>query len=172
MTSIEACTLPEGALLGRYAESGAYTDCFSTEIAGAVSQAQYVTAFYTTFVFKLERVILRLALSMPSTDAEARQLADGSLHAFAAWRVEDRSENQLLMSDFRDRTRSWLMLVPAAAGSGVRTRLYFGSAVVPVRDKKTGAPTMGPEFRLLLGFHKLYSRVLLHSARLRLEKTV
>lgn len=44
------------------------------------------------------------------------------------------------------------------------TTLYFGSAVVP---RKRGG--MGWPFTALLGFHKLYSRVLLGSAVRRLE---
>ena len=169
---IEPCALPEGALLGRYAGSGAYTDCYATEISGTVSQAQYVVAFYTTSLFKLERAILKFALAMPSTDAQAGQLADGSINAFAAWRVEARSESQLLLCDFRGRTRSWLMVAPVAGKGGARTRLYFGSAVVPVHDARKGKPAMGLVFRLLLGFHKLYSVALLRAARSRVEESI
>jgi hypothetical protein len=50
------------------------------------------------------------------------------------------------------------------------TRLYFGSAIVPVIDKSTGQPTLGSPFKLLLGFHRRYSRVLLSSARTRLAE--
>jgi hypothetical protein len=45
--------------------------------------------------------------------------------------------------------------------------LYFGSAVVPLR-RKSGEPALGFTFSALLGFHKLYSRVLLSTARSRL----
>ncbi|MEN8205628.1 MAG: hypothetical protein ABFS24_06420 [Pseudomonadota bacterium] len=126
-------------------------------------------AFYTTRVFKLERLILKLAVSRPSTDAQAKQLAAGSIDTFAAWDVEARSENQLLMCDFRSRTRSWLMVVPMESTGGTRTRLYFGSAVVPVRNSRTGKVTLGFVFRALLGFHRVYSVVLLSAARSRLE---
>ena len=124
--------------------------------------AEYVEAFYTTAVFKLERSILRIAVSRPSTDAEARQLARGERADFAAWTVEARSPDQLLMADIGGRTRSWLMVAPSGTGE---TLLYFGSAVVPVRDRKTDRASLGPVFSALLGFHKLYSRVLLRSAR-------
>jgi hypothetical protein len=153
--------LPPGALLAKYVREGAYTDCYVTDIAGAVSHAQYVEAFYTTAVFKLERLILKWAVSKPSTDGEARQLAAGTRDAFAAWRVEGRAGNQLLLCDLSDRTRSWLMVVP----EGGRTQLYFGSAVVPGRRRKS----LGFGFRALLGFHKLYSAVLLYAAKSRLE---
>jgi hypothetical protein len=52
----------------------------------------------------------------------------------------------------------------------VGTSLYFGSAVVPVRSPKTGRTRLGPVFSALLGFHKLYSRVLLRAARRRLYR--
>lgn len=170
MFSIESCSIPDGALLGKYCRDGVYTDCYATDVIGSVSHAQYVIAFYTTLVFKLERLILKWAVSRPSTDVQARQLAEGAIDAFAAWHVEKRSENQLLMSDFHGRTRSWLMVAPKLADSGDQTRLYFGSAVVPADNPETGksAPWLG--FGALVGFHKLYSEVLLHAAKLRLQE--
>jgi hypothetical protein len=47
------------------------------------------------------------------------------------------------------------------------TRLYFGSAVVPVVSAGKASP--GVAFGALLGFHKVYSRLLLHAARSRLK---
>jgi hypothetical protein len=84
------------ALLTKYANSGAYTDCFTTEIARTVSHAEFVEAFYTGGLFKVERFLLRVLISKPSTDLQARQLAAGELNEFAAWRVEARAVNQLL----------------------------------------------------------------------------
>jgi hypothetical protein len=49
------------------------------------------------------------------------------------------------------------------------TRLSFGSAVVPVMDRKSGRMTMSLGFRLLLGFHRLYARALLRSAARKLS---
>jgi len=165
MFSIESCSIPASALLNNYLREGIYTDCYVTDIRESVSHAQYVLAFYTTRVFRLERLILKLAVSKPSTDAQAKELATGSIDEFAAWHVEARSENQLLLSDFHRRTRSWLMVVPITGAGDTRTRLYFGSAVVPVKNTRTGRLTLGPGFRALLGFHRLYSKVLLHAAR-------
>ena len=81
--------LPADALLQRYCEQGAYTDCFTIDVPGQVAHAAFVEAFYTTFV-------------------------------------------------------------------------YIGSAVV--RSSQGGA------FRALLGFHKLYSRILLRAAVSRLRR--
>jgi len=164
MNSIQPCELPPDALLRRYRERGAYTDCYAVEIPKAVSHAEYVEAFYTTWVFKLERLILRLLVSRPSTDAGARQLARGERDDFAAWSVEARAPDQLLLADFVGRTKSWLMVASGPGG----TRLYFGSAVVPVRNKKSGESSLGIVHSTLLGFHKLYSRVLLRAAHSRL----
>lgn len=170
MLSITACPLPDGALLGRHRANGAFTDCYVTEVAFPVTIARFVTAFYTTPVFRAERLVLAWALSKPSTDAEAEQLAGGRRDTFSAWRVEDRRDDQLMMADVKGRTRSWFMVSPGQPGS--RTHLYFGSAVLPVANRETGAPEMSPGFRALRGFHHYYSEVLLYSARSRLEADV
>jgi hypothetical protein len=158
------CALPPGALLQRYRDSGAYTDCYTVEVPQRVSHAEYVEAFYTTFVFKTERVLLSWLLAKPSTDAQAGRLAHGEVGSFAAWTVEARAADQLLMADYVGRTKSWLMIAPGGAAA---THLYFGSAVVPVRDK-SGQLRMGRSYSALLGFHKLYSRVLLRAAAARI----
>lgn len=166
MSPIEACPLPAGALLARYEEAGAYTDCFTTEIEANVSHAQYVEAFYTGGLFRIERWLLALLLSKPSTDLQAGQLARGEAATFAAWRVEDRAPGQLLLCAMDERTRSWLMA--SADAPDRRTRLYFGSAVVPAAGRN-GTARMGAAFTALLGFHKAYSRALLRAAGTRLE---
>jgi hypothetical protein len=164
--SIQTHELPPSALLRKYVNAGAYTDCYTTEIARSVSLPEYIEAFYTTGVFKLERWILTWTVSKPSSDAEAKRLSLGELDSFAAWSVEGREPDQLLMCDFIKRTRSWLMVAPLEGGAG--TRLYFGSAVVPVRSK-TGELRLGSTYTSLMGFQKLYSRILLQAVRSRLE---
>lgn len=167
MPAVTACPLPDGALLGRYQQPGTFTDCYVTTIARPVTHADYVLAFYTTPVFKLERLILAWAINKPSTDDEAAQLAAGTRDTFAAWRVEDRSDHELLLADLQGRTRSWLMVSPAEGLGANDTRLYFGSAVVPREERGEKRPGAG--YRALLGFHKLYSVVLLHAARRQIE---
>ena len=103
-----------------------------------VSQQEYVEAFYTGAVFKLERLLLAWFVSRPSSDAQAKALASGVLNTYAAWRVEARSTNELLMCDVSGRT--------------------------------SGQARMGFRFKALLGFHKLYSRILLYAARSRLAR--
>ncbi|MEP6739498.1 MAG: hypothetical protein ABJA61_03915 [Caldimonas sp.] len=165
MSSIHLSPLPPQALLGKYESMGAYTDCYATDVPRPVSQSQFVEAFYTGGVFKIERLLLGMFVSRPSTDTQARQLAAGEVSTFSAWRVEDRTADELLMRAMDGRTRSWFMVSPRPNQT---TRLYFGSAVVPVTDKNSSKPRMGFAFRALLGFHKLYSRILLGAARDRL----
>jgi len=171
VATIQACALPVDALLCKYLNAGAYTDCYVTEIARPVSHAEYVEAFYTTAVFKAERRLLAWFVAKPSTDLQARELASGKISSFAAWTVEARARDQILLTDFQGRTRSWLMLVPAATNASTGTSLCFGSAVVPMTNARSGERRMGAGFRALLGFHRLYSRVLLRAAVSRLEHT-
>ena len=171
MAAIQACALPADALLCKYLHEGAYADCYVTEVARPVSHAEYVEAFYTTAVFKAERLLLAWFVAKPSTDLQAQELGAGKVSSFAAWSVEARSPDQVLLSDFQGRTRSWLMRAPATSGTSGNTRLYFGSAVVPMANARSWEPRMGIVFRALLGFHKLYSRALLRAAASRLESS-
>lgn len=165
MFSIQSCPLPDNALLNQYADSGAYTDCYRTEISGTVMHADYVNAFYTTWLFKLERLILKLVVLKPSSDIQARQLADGNTDSFSAWQVEGRYENQLLLSDFQGRTKSWLMVVPIDDESHKKTLLFFGSAVTRKQNSEANKAPPGFVFSALLRFHKIYSVLLLYSAK-------
>jgi hypothetical protein len=166
-TPVRESSLPPGALLAVYRSAGHYTDCYETRIDAQPSQATYVEAFYTSWLFKLERRILALA-SMPSTDAEAAELAAGTREHLAAWRIEARTPEQLLLCDVHGRTRSWLMSTDSVRGAG-RT-LYFGSAVVPAPGGEPGAAALDFPYGALLGFHRRYSRLLLGAAAARLER--
>ena len=164
---VGTCALPVDSILRRYSD-GAYTDCYTTVIPRSVSHGDFVTAFYTTWLFKLERLILRWAVAKSSTDRQAHELATGQRKDFATWTVEDRSDDQLLMCDVYGRTRSWLMVAHESTGGNAVTRLYFGSAVVPTKQPTSNRPIMGFQFKALLGFHRLYSRLLLRAAMRRL----
>lgn len=155
MNPIQPAPLPDGALLAPYQARGDYTDCFEMAVPQVVSLAGFMAAFYTSPLFKIERWLLAHLARFPSSDDEALALARGERTAFAAWRVEARTADQALLA--AGRTRSWLMVAPLPHGQG--TRLRFGSAVVQRRSGGMGWP-----FRALLGFHKLYSRVLLRAA--------
>jgi hypothetical protein len=160
---------PEDALLKTYRGGvhperwGRSGDCFSVRVQRAVSLQEFVFAFYTSPMFRIERWLLRAFIGAPSSDGGARAVADGSASSFAAWYVADRTATQLLMCDRYERTRSWFRVV-ALDGGG--TLLQFGSAVAAGgRDRGAGAAARGRGFRLLLGFHVVYSQLLLNAAR-------
>ena len=91
MSLIETCLLPTAAVLARCRDDGSYTDCYRAEVDATVTLAQYVEAFYTTTLFKVERTVLALLANKPSTDIQAVHLAAGLAGHFAAWRVEQRA---------------------------------------------------------------------------------
>jgi len=168
MHSIVREALPEDALLKTYRGGlrperwGAYGDCFSVIVDRVVSLAEFVFAFYTSPVFRIERSILRVFVGAPSSDAAARALSAGSAASFAVWYVGQRTPTQLLMCDRYERTRSWFRV---AALDGDRTLLQFGSAVAGTRNNRAGTRALGGGYRMLLRFHVLYSKVLLHAAK-------
>jgi|TARA_B110000240_G_scaffold184611_1_gene219422 hypothetical protein len=164
---IDKIPVPEASLLHPYTLlTHGYTDCYVTSVAGQVQLPIYIAVFYCSAVFKLERIILR-CLGLPSNDIEAAQLGSGERKTFAAWFVEARQDHQILLSDIRGNTRSWLMVEHRAN----ETALFFGSAVVPRSAKDGTALPPAWIFRMLLGFHQLYSRVLLGIAARRLRRT-
>jgi hypothetical protein len=170
MSSIGQQTVPDDALLktyrgGKYPERwGHYADCFSVHVDGSVMLSQFVFAFYTSPIFRIERVILFL-VGASSTDEQARAVADGRGDSFAVWTVGERTADQLLMCDRYGKTRSWFRVVSQASGATV---LQFGSAVA-ARPANTMSMKMSRGFGVLLGFHRLYSRVLLAAAKRRVH---
>lgn len=162
--TIRTCDLPADAFLRRYVGDGCYTDCYLIEVPGRIPLGQYIEAFYTTWLFKAERAILSLG-GFKSTDADAADLSRRQSVSFAAWRVEDRDEDQLLMCDATGRTRSWFKVATISGETSVETRLYFGSGITAVTRGKARQLSIGPVFNALTGFHKLYSRALLAATR-------
>ena len=158
--------LPKDSLLGRYAIDASglplphYTDCFQLDLETKATLDDFVRAFYTTPLFRCERFVLALA-GLRSKDSDIDGVLAGQQQHFAAWTVEDRKSNQLLMCDVNARTRSWFMVEPANVG----TNLYFGSAVTSANGAR-----LPRRYAWLLGLHRLYSRALLNAAVRRLLK--
>lgn len=157
---------PPGAFLHAYRQRHAYTDAYHLDVPFAVRFDDYIEAFYTTPLFKCERLVLTLLVAKPSTDAQARALAQGEGRRFAAWTVEAREADQILMCDFLSKTRSWLRCETVPGG----TRLWFGSVIVAERVSADGKAWLGLGFHALLWFHRLYSKGLLSAAAQRLSK--
>lgn len=160
----EARPVPESSFLGAYSRRGAYTDCYATSVPGSYTLAPLIEAVYTSALFRLERWVLATFLKLPSTDQQARRIALAHANAFAAWEVECRSESEVLLN--AGQTRLWLSVSPGQSAIPTTT-LLFGSAVVPLRS----GGKFGWVFHALLGFHRLYSRLLLSAAARRIAAT-
>ncbi len=162
-------SVPEHSFLASCQTSGAVTDCYTITVPGNLGLAEFIEAFYTTRLFKTERWLLAKILACPSSDSQVRDLAYSAAKRFSAWRVEQRSDHEILLAF--GQTRSWLYVESLAEilknGEAPATRLYFGSAVFPARD----GGKFGFLFHALGGFHHLYSRCLLAAAAKRLTVT-
>jgi AcrR family transcriptional regulator len=161
---IQARPLPSDSLLARHSRPGDHADCYTTDVPGAVGLAAFVEAFYTSRGFLPERLALYL-VGRGANAADARTLAQGGADHFAAWRVEARTERELLLLDYLGRTRSWLSAEPLPSGG---TRLHFGSGIIRREGDGPGDRMERGLFQALLPFHARYSRVLLSEAARRL----
>lgn len=169
MTAVQPNPLPAGALLTAYRDAGDYTDCFITSVAGDVELPALISAFYSTWLFAMERFILKWVVKKPSTAQDILRLSTGEAEQFAAWSVETRHEDQLLLTDFRGHTRSWLMC--RAAQEPGRTELLFGSAVVSPEHRRQLGQRRPDGYSVLMPVHRMYSVALLACARRKLAKT-
>lgn len=155
---IDELPAPENSLIYPYTiAEGHYTDAFQTDAPTGADLPCLIEAFYTSPVFKAERLVLALS-GARSTDEQASDLARDGAQKFAIWQVEARGADEILMD--AGRTKSWLMVRGG--------HLWFGSVVVPVMQR--GKLTLGPVFYSLLQAHKVYSRVLLGAAARRLAR--
>ncbi len=76
--NVVACSIPEGGLLQAFADTdGNYTDCFQGNLPGHVTFQGFIEAFYTPWLFWLERAVLTVMLRRRITDQEVRALAQG-----------------------------------------------------------------------------------------------
>jgi hypothetical protein len=165
MHTVQDSKAPAGSLLQGCQEAGEYIDAYALPFDSPVSLEAFVEAFYCTPLFRAERVVLTV-FGYPSRDAQARALLQGQGERFAAWRLQARRPNELLMTDAQGATRSWFFV--QAEGGG--TRLWFGSALVLRRRGPDGQPIMSKAAKALLGLHESYSRALLRAAARRLAR--
>jgi len=170
MLSIEKCEVIPNTLVASFLEKG-YADSYRTEVDGHVSMEDYVYKFYTSPLFKLERFILTWSVRKPSTDKQAKEISEGNTNKFAAWTLEDRRENELLMRDMADRTRSWFMVNHLGTRENPKTQLYFGTGISPSPKRNPEKSSIGLFFNAMLPFHKVYSVLLLYFAKRQLIQT-
>ena len=174
MNKVSQCKAPDNSLLNRYDKNGDYTDCYRINVSRDISFNRFMTSFYTTKLFRIERFILKWIARKPSSDGQLINLIEGRSKNFSAWHIEDRCENQILLCDFQNKTRSWLMIEKIPDSDDYKTRLYFGSAVVA--SNKDGKKSFGLffnwAFKLLFKFHHFYSIALLSAAKSSLNKNI
>ena len=162
--------VPEDSLLAKYRtgsstkDASNYCDCFTIKINREVNLDEFIYAFYTSVVFRVERRILAIVLGIPATDEHAKELSLGKTDRFSAWIVETRLDNEILLRIPKSRTGSWFMVRQDLESEAGSTELLFGSVVLPKKHQNS----FGFLFHSLSGFHKLYSRALLNSAKKRL----
>ena len=157
---------PHGALVERYASRGDYVDCFAVDVSGAVSISELVDAFFGSRAFEPERRILR-ALGR-SSPIDSTGLTTGTQERPAAWTVEARSANQVLLCDFLSFTRCWLM-VEVSPDDAARSRLYFGTAFARTRNPSAANFALRLVFSVLRPLHSAYAKILLNGAAARLR---
>lgn len=173
MFAISRATVPTDSLLRTYRGGphperwDTYVDCFCVDVSARVSLADFVLAFYTSPVFRIERWILRLTIGAPSIDADAKAVAIGTAKTFAARHVGERTNDQLLMCDRYEAARWWFRVAPLDDGG---TLLQFGSGVAVRAKANDEGLTISGGFRFLVWFHVLYSRLLLWQASRRVTR--
>lgn len=145
---VRRARVPASSLIARYvADPASHVDAYVA--SGDATLEQFVRAFFSTPIFRLERRLLRLA-GKRSSDQQVDDLASGAGSVMAAWVIEDRSETELLLTVAGSPIRTWL-----AVGPG---ELWFGSAIVADGGK---IPFLA---KALMPFHHVYSRSLLRAA--------
>ncbi len=163
MVAIQTRALPPDSLLAKHAAADDYTDCFTADVPRAVTLPDFVTAFYNSPAFRPERWILHL-IGKGSDGTDVAKLAASETTSFAAWNLVNRTESEILLQDFQNRTSSWLAVEPLATTAPTikgRTRLSFGSGV---------RRPDGPAVSALMPFHRFYAKTLLQSAVRRLNR--
>ncbi len=162
---IRKTTLPAHAMLSRYADGTAsYTDCFAYDYAGPVDLENFLNAFFNSWVFRLERFILKAAARVTISDEDTANFAAARSDRMGLWTAQDRDESQVLTIVGQGPIHSWWMVEP----KGERTRLYFGSAIRPM-TAKDGSQRMNPAAKYGGLPHRIYARILLAVAARKLR---
>ncbi|MEM8591143.1 MAG: hypothetical protein AAGF13_01325 [Pseudomonadota bacterium] len=142
-------------LISRYAtRPGAYADFYEVSVDGEPDLERFLRTFFDTWVFRLERRVLRLLKYERTDRADVLAIAAGKSDSFAAWEVEERREREVIFVFAPPMGRTWLGVSDAGG-----TKLQFGSALIPREGERL------PWYvRATIPFHRLYSRTLLSAA--------
>lgn len=158
MMRVSKSKIPNSSLARRYLDKPkTRVDCFHIRSPNNVSLETFVGQFYRSPLFRTERAILKVATGYRSSDTQLEDLLAQEGKTFSAWTQVARNENQLIMSDYQNRTCSWFMVEADENG----TDLYFGTVVQPTNYYKYGEWLSNPIFKALLPVHIIYARSLL-----------
>ncbi|MDJ0978204.1 MAG: hypothetical protein QNI87_06690 [Erythrobacter sp.] len=159
MSAVKPCKVPERSLLSLYGGPKDYRDCYYKDVPGEVSLSVFVESFYTSKAFLPERLLLGL-ITRRASNEHARAVARGISDRFAAWRVVERDDDEILLESADTNTASWFGAEPIedgtrpSSGSAAvgHTRLYFGSWVGNLDESR---------WKKFQGAHVWYSKALL-----------
>ncbi|MEO0370235.1 MAG: hypothetical protein AAF231_02160 [Pseudomonadota bacterium] len=165
MGKITAIPLPTNSFLNAATQqTGCYADCFEVAVPCTPLKddleayfARYVFVFFDSWVFRLERRILRLAGKEGTHHEDIAALARAETGRMAAWITRERGQAELLLAVPDTPILTWLQV----AQTDSALLLRFGSGILPQTDKSR--PHWG--FRATYWAHRVYSRVLLHAAQ-------
>jgi len=161
MFNVRKSEIPATALVQSYLDAPrTRVDCYKISAAGEVSLEDFVGPFYRSRLFRFERIMIKIVTGHGSSEAQLKALLTGESKTFSAWTESARTDSQLIMCDYQDRTCSWFMVEPHDGS----TNLYFGTLLKPTDYFKHGEWLSKPIFMALLPLHELYSCLLLSGA--------
>lgn len=86
MEKVVEMLLPVGTFIAEQAEfSGSYTDCYGIKLDHAITLPEFIAAFYTTPLFRLERLMLAITPKGRMKDADVTAMASGESDTMAIW---------------------------------------------------------------------------------------
>lgn len=164
MITVKRIGVPEGSFLKAYeGREGCETDCFQADVPGHPDIDRFVHIFFDTWVFRIERRLLALLGEDYATSEDVAALAGRSSDTLAAWTVQDRSADEIILAFKRPRGRTWLQATQLDGSLG-STRLRFGSALLPNIDSEGQTASISWGLKIGLPLHRLYARLLLAAA--------
>ncbi|KAA0175468.1 hypothetical protein FNF27_03168 [Cafeteria roenbergensis] len=156
----QAVEVPESGFKGK-------GDCFRLDVPGHVPIERFVHAFFTSWLFKLERLVLPVA----TTDSLAKDFAYSRVNEFAIWTAKERTDSELLATWAEEHSpatgATWMRVVHGKDDDGKpKTCLEFGSAIA------TGdMPYQKAVMAVAMPLHLAYSGLLLGAAAGNIDRT-
>lgn len=156
----QAVEVPESGFKGS-------ADCFRLDVPGHVPIERFAHAFFTSWLFKLERLVLPVA----TTDDLAKDFAYSRVNEFAIWTAKERTDSELLAVWAEQHSpasgATWMRVVHGKDDEGKpKTCLEFGSAIAP-----GDMPYQKAVMAVAVPLHLAYSGLLLGAAAGNIDRT-